>query len=376
MAQAVRRRGAQQSRRPADHAVRTGLRAGRAAAVGRRHVVYRLLRRRPAVHRDDVHRFLRVDVLGFLAHARPEDVGRYPLRAAHHRRHRRRRNRLGREQGMAHRLDHPRRGGGVRPGELAVGGARAAGGIPGWSGLLRPWPGHVRARTRLGLLQLLHDARDDADDDDFGGVLSRRAAAGAAAGGGQGAAALPRGADRAAAGRGRSAGPPAAAPGRARGLCCGRLRARHLLRAQTVFLLTMLWVKSLHIVFMVTWFAGLFYLPRLFVYHAGATDSISLERFKVMERKLFWGIMTPGAVLTIAFGVWLWLGWFRPASGWLHAKITLVALLAAYHLWCWRLMRAFAAGRNQRSHVWYRWFNEFPTVVLFATVLLVVFKPF
>ena len=138
----------------------------------------------------------------------------------------------------------------------------------------------------------------------------------------------------------------------------------------------MLWVKSLHIVFMVTWFAGLFYLPRLFVYHAGATDSISLERFKVMERKLFWGIMTPGGALTIAFGVWLWLGWFRPASGWLHAKIALVALLAAYHLWCWHLMREFAAGRNQRSHLWYRWFNEFPTVVLFATVLLVVFKPF
>ncbi len=138
----------------------------------------------------------------------------------------------------------------------------------------------------------------------------------------------------------------------------------------------MLWVKSLHIVFMVTWFAGLFYLPRLFVYHAQAEDRISLERFKLMERKLFWGIMTPGAVLTILFGIWLWLGWFTPATGWLHAKIALVALLAAYHLWCWRLMRDFAAGRNRRGHVWYRWFNEFPTLVLFATVFLVVFKPF
>jgi protoporphyrinogen IX oxidase len=138
----------------------------------------------------------------------------------------------------------------------------------------------------------------------------------------------------------------------------------------------MLWVKSLHLIFMVTWFAGLFYLPRLFVYHAMSDDAVSLERFKVMERKLFWGITTPGAVLTIAFGVWLWLGWFRGSSSWLHAKIALVAILVGYHLWCWRLMKAFAAGRNARSHVWFRWFNEFPVLVLIATVLLVVFKPF
>ena len=138
----------------------------------------------------------------------------------------------------------------------------------------------------------------------------------------------------------------------------------------------MLWVKSLHLVFMVTWFAGLFYLPRLFVYHAQAEDPISIERFKVMERKLFWGIMTPGGVLTVVFGIWLWLGWFAPASGWLHAKIALVAVLAGYHLWCWRLLRDFAAERNRHGHVWFRWFNEFPTLVLIATVLLVVFKPF
>src|SRR6185295_18707151 len=97
----------------------------------------------------------------------------------------------------------------------------------------------------------------------------------------------------------------------------------------------------------------------------------SLERFKVMERKLFWGIMTPGAVLTVGLGLWLWLGWFRGASGWLHAKLALVAVLIVYHAWCWRLLRAFADGRNVHSHVWYRWFNEIPTVVLFATVLLV-----
>jgi len=138
----------------------------------------------------------------------------------------------------------------------------------------------------------------------------------------------------------------------------------------------MLWVKALHIVFMVTWFAGLFYLPRLFVYHALAEDRPSRERFKLMERKLFWGIMTPGAMLTIVFGVWLWLGWFRGASGWFHAKVALVALLVGYHLWCWRLMRAFAADRSRRSHRWFRWFNEIPVVILLATVLLVVLKPF
>jgi putative membrane protein len=138
----------------------------------------------------------------------------------------------------------------------------------------------------------------------------------------------------------------------------------------------MLWVKSLHIVFMVTWFAGLFYLPRLFVYHAMADDRPSLERFKIMERKLFWGIMTPGAALTIASGLWLWLDWFRGAAGWLHAKMALVALLVGYHVWCWRLLRELAAERNTRSHVWFRWFNEIPTIALVAIVLLVVLKPF
>lgn len=136
----------------------------------------------------------------------------------------------------------------------------------------------------------------------------------------------------------------------------------------------MLWVKSLHIVFMVTWFAGLFYLPRLFVYHALAEDSVSQERFKIMERKLYWGIMTPGAVLTIVFGLWLWLG-YGFSGAWLDAKLVLAATLIAYHAWCGKLMLEFRAGRNTRSHVWFRWFNEFPTVVLFAAVFLVVFKP-
>lgn len=139
----------------------------------------------------------------------------------------------------------------------------------------------------------------------------------------------------------------------------------------------MLWVKSLHIVFMVTWFAGLFYLPRLFVYHAMTEDQAGIERFRIMERKLYYGIMTPGAVLTIAFGLWLWLGWFPgTGSGWLHAKLALVTLLVGYHLWCGRLLKAFRDGRNTRSHVWFRWFNEVPVAFLFAIVILVVVKPF
>ena len=137
----------------------------------------------------------------------------------------------------------------------------------------------------------------------------------------------------------------------------------------------MLLVKSLHLVFMVTWFAGLFYLPRLFVYHAQASDPVSLERFKGMERKLFWGIATPGGVLTLVFGLWLWLGWFQGAGGWLHAKLALVVLLVAYHVWCGKLLIDFRDGRNTRSHVWLRWFNEVPVVILFAVVLLAVFKP-
>ncbi len=137
----------------------------------------------------------------------------------------------------------------------------------------------------------------------------------------------------------------------------------------------MLWVKALHIVFMVTWFAGLFYLPRLFVYHAQSTDPTSIERFKVMERKLYYGIMAPGALLTIAFGLWLWLGWGF-AGGWLHAKIALVAVLVGYHLWCGRLLADFRADRNTHRHVWFRWFNEFPVLLLFAIVILVVVKPF
>jgi putative membrane protein len=137
----------------------------------------------------------------------------------------------------------------------------------------------------------------------------------------------------------------------------------------------MLWIKTIHIIFVVSWFAGLFYLPRLFVYHAMTEDAEGRERFKVMERRLYYGIMAPAAILTIVFGVWLWLG-YDWSGNWLHAKVALVAVLVAYHLWCGRLMDDFKHDRNTRSHVWYRWFNEGPTVLLIAAVILTVVKPF
>ena len=138
----------------------------------------------------------------------------------------------------------------------------------------------------------------------------------------------------------------------------------------------MLWIKALHIIFMVTWFAGLFYLPRLFVYHALATDAISIERFKVMERKLYAGIMTPGAVLTIASGLWLWLG-YGVSGDWIYAKLALVVILIAHHLWLGKLMVDFRRDRNRHGHRFYRWINEIPALpVLIGVVLLVVLKPF
>jgi protoporphyrinogen IX oxidase len=137
----------------------------------------------------------------------------------------------------------------------------------------------------------------------------------------------------------------------------------------------MLWIKAWHIIFMVTWFAGLFYLPRLFVYHAMSEDAISQERFKVMERKLFYGIMTPGAILTIVFGVWLWLG-YGITGGWLMAKLLLVVGLVIYHLYCGVLLVEFKHDRNKHSHVYYRCFNEVPVIALIAIILLVELKPF
>ncbi len=138
----------------------------------------------------------------------------------------------------------------------------------------------------------------------------------------------------------------------------------------------MLWIKSLHLLFMITWFAGLFFLPLLFVYHAMAHDRISIERFKGMERKLFWGIMTPGGVLTVGFGAWLWSGiGFGFSGGWLHWKLLLVGLVVAYHLWCYLKLNDFRRERNRHGHVYYRWMNEAPVLLLAGIILLTVFKP-
>jgi len=138
----------------------------------------------------------------------------------------------------------------------------------------------------------------------------------------------------------------------------------------------MLWLKAFHVIFVVTWFAGLFYLPRLFVYHAAASDAAGIERFKIMERKLF-VMMTIGAVLSLAFGVatLLQVPVFLKA-GWMHAKLTLVVALLGYHFWCYRLLRDFRADRNRHTERWYRGFNEVPTLFLFGIVILVVVKPF
>ena len=136
----------------------------------------------------------------------------------------------------------------------------------------------------------------------------------------------------------------------------------------------MLWYKTLHIAFMVTWFAGLFYLPRLFVYHAMSNDKISHDRFVIMERKLFWGIMTPGAILTVIFGVLLLQ--YHEVLLWLEIKIYLVILLILYHVWCGKIMYDFKNERNLRSHVWLRVFNEVPVLGLFIIIYLVIFKPF
>ena len=138
-----------------------------------------------------------------------------------------------------------------------------------------------------------------------------------------------------------------------------------------------LWIKALHIVSMVCWFAGLFYLPRLFVYHAQSKDSISQERFVTMERKLYRGIMGPAMIATFIFGIWLLV--LNPgflSQGWMHAKLTLVVLLTGYHHICGAKLKRFARGENNRSHVYYRWFNEVPVVILLAIVILVVVKPF
>ena len=139
---------------------------------------------------------------------------------------------------------------------------------------------------------------------------------------------------------------------------------------------TMLWLKAFHVIAVVTWFAGLFYLPRLFVYHADAQDTISVERFQIMERRLF-AIMTIGAAASVAFGAaMLAAAPVYLTMGWLRVKLLLVLVVIAYHVSCYKLMRDFAQNRNVRSAKWYRLFNEVPSLLLIAIVLLAVVKGF
>ncbi len=136
----------------------------------------------------------------------------------------------------------------------------------------------------------------------------------------------------------------------------------------------MLWIKALHIIFVTSWFAGLFYLPRIFVNLAMEQESVAYDRLMLMAHKLY-RFMQPLMVLTLVFGLWLWLG-YGIGGGWMHAKLSLVLGLIIYHFWCGRLLKQFAAKTNKRSHIWYRWFNEVPVLVLFAVAVLVVVKPF
>jgi putative membrane protein len=133
------------------------------------------------------------------------------------------------------------------------------------------------------------------------------------------------------------------------------------------------WIKAFHIVFVVTWFAGLFYLPRLFVYHAMTDDAAGIARFKIMERKLFYGIMTPSAVLALTLGLWLWLA-YGFSGTWLHIKLLLVIILVVYHVYCGKVLLDFKHDRNRHGHVYYRWLNELPVLILIAVVVLVVLK--
>lgn len=142
--------------------------------------------------------------------------------------------------------------------------------------------------------------------------------------------------------------------------------------------MTFLWLKAFHIIAVITWFAAIFYLPRLFVYHADATDTISRERFKIMERKLYRGIMTPSMIVVIALGACMIAlnPDFYLSQGWMHAKLTLVTLLVIYHFYCGHLLKIFRDDRNERSHVFYRWFNEVPVFLLLGIIILVVVRPF
>jgi putative membrane protein len=139
----------------------------------------------------------------------------------------------------------------------------------------------------------------------------------------------------------------------------------------------MLWIKAFHIFFMVAWFAGIFYLPRLFVNHAMVEDQAIKDQLTLMERKLY-RFITPFMILTIVFGLWL-LSYnmnYYLESAWMHAKLTLIILLVIYHFWCGRIVQQFATDQNRRGHVFYRVFNELPVFILLGAIILVVVRPF
>ncbi|MBM89643.1 MAG: TIGR00701 family protein [Gammaproteobacteria bacterium] len=139
----------------------------------------------------------------------------------------------------------------------------------------------------------------------------------------------------------------------------------------------MLWIKAFHVIFMVCWFSGLFYLPRLFVYHSMSEDQISKDRFCIMERKLFWGITTPSAIATILFGIWLLtVNWsYFMSWWWMHVKLGLVGLLIAYHVSCWWYMKKLKEDSTFKTHLFFRLYNELPVLILVGTVILIVVKP-
>jgi putative membrane protein len=138
----------------------------------------------------------------------------------------------------------------------------------------------------------------------------------------------------------------------------------------------MLWIKALHIVFISSWFAGLFYLPRIFVNLAMETDAAANQRLMLMAQKLY-RFMTILMIPALALGLILWLHYgIGKDSVWMHLKVALVFVLIGYHHFCKRLLRQFERGENTRSHIWYRWFNELPVLGMFAVVILVVVKPF
>ena len=141
----------------------------------------------------------------------------------------------------------------------------------------------------------------------------------------------------------------------------------------------MLWIKAIHVISVITWFAALFYLPRLFVYHAMSDDDTSIERFKVMERKLYRGIMMPSFIIATLMGWWMLQDYAWEVYSnqyWLQLKLLLVGLLIIYHFYCGYLIGVFAEDKNIRSHTFYRWFNEIPVVLLIGIIILVVVKPF